>query len=111
MVFLSEGSYVFFTARYLIIVDLSYFTQVIWQKSDQAGQPFWGVGPFCGLAKTTPKRDCNLTALEWDGNDIYSKIFLSTIYFKFDGFIIHALSFAPCLYRIISCFIISDRDS
>lgn len=42
----------------------------VWQKSNQAGQPFWGVDPFCGLAKTTPKYDCDLTALEWDGNEV-----------------------------------------
>lgn len=43
----------------------------IWQSSDLSGRPFWGVDSFCGLsaASVAPGRD--LTALEWDGNEIY----------------------------------------
>lgn len=58
----------------------------IWQKSNQAGQHFWGVDHFCGLAKTTPKRDCDLTALEWDGNEVRIGIASSI-----SDMIIHAL--------------------
>lgn len=43
----------------------------IWQKYNCNGVPFWGVGNFCGLAESTVGCDCNLTDLEWDGNEVY----------------------------------------
>lgn len=43
----------------------------IWQKSNCEGQPFWGVGNFCGLSEETVDSNCNLTDLEWDGNEVY----------------------------------------
>ena len=42
----------------------------IWEKKNCIGQSYWGVGNFCGLDKGIINVDCNLTDLEWDGNEI-----------------------------------------
>ena len=42
----------------------------IWKKINQNGQPYWGVGEFCGLAVAANNGDRDLTELEWDGNEI-----------------------------------------
>lgn len=42
----------------------------IWQKSNQTGQTFWGVGNFCGFERIVVEKGQDLTALEWDGNGV-----------------------------------------
>ena len=42
----------------------------IWQKTDSAGRPYWGVGTFCCMDRTEDLRGRNLSQLEWDGNEV-----------------------------------------
>ena len=53
-----------------------------WRKINQAGQPYWGVGDFCGIMTSFVNSDCDLTELEWNGNEVhisYSDNILSTL--------------------------------
>lgn len=43
----------------------------IWKKLNSDGEAFWGVGNFCGLSDEIIESNCNLTDLEWDGNEVY----------------------------------------
>lgn len=43
----------------------------IWCQFNQVGQPFWGAGNFCGIATLFVDGDCNLTELEWIGNEVH----------------------------------------
>ena len=43
----------------------------IWQKLNCNGHPFWGIGDFCGLSGKTVESSCDLTSLEWNGNEVY----------------------------------------
>ncbi len=44
----------------------------IWQKKNTKGEWYWGVGNFCGLAKSPVQITGEaLTDLEWDGNECY----------------------------------------
>ena len=51
-----------------ILPDDSY---PIWQKCDRAERPYWGVSHFWHLDDVEVSGDCNLSQLEWDGNEIY----------------------------------------
>lgn len=42
----------------------------IWQMISYNGEPFWGVGNFCGLLDTEIGSQYDLIALEWNGNEI-----------------------------------------
>ena len=42
----------------------------IWRKFAQDGRPYWGTGDFCGMGGLVPGRGCDLTQLEWDGNEV-----------------------------------------
>jgi hypothetical protein len=33
-------------------------------------RPYWGTGDFCGMGGLVPGRGCDLTQLEWDGNEV-----------------------------------------
>ena len=43
----------------------------IWRKLNQAGQPYWGVGDFCGIVTSSVDGDCDLMELEWNGNEVH----------------------------------------
>lgn len=44
----------------------------IWQKQNDKGEWYWGVGNFCGLAKSLVQATgADLTELEWEGNEYY----------------------------------------
>ena len=44
----------------------------IWQKQNEKGELYWGVGNFCGMGKYPVKQTREaLTELEWDGNEYY----------------------------------------
>lgn len=42
----------------------------IWQKRDQGGRPYWGVSHFWKLDQGGVSGDCDLSRLEWDGNEV-----------------------------------------
>ena len=41
----------------------------VWKKNDPFGRAYYGVSNFCG-ADTDIAKDCDLSWLEWDGNEI-----------------------------------------
>ena len=43
----------------------------IWRKLNQAGQPYWGAGDFCGIVTSLVNDDYDLTELEWNGNEVH----------------------------------------
>ena len=42
----------------------------IWQKTDSAGRPYWGVGTFYSMDKCENLQERNLSQLEWDANEL-----------------------------------------
>lgn len=59
----------------------------VWRGFDLSGRPFWGVDSFCGLYKS-PVPVCDLTALEWTGNEVYLSL---TGFHSFSELLLHAL--------------------
>lgn len=43
----------------------------IWHKTDTAGRVYWGVASFWGMDKSPICSTCDLSQLEWDGNEVY----------------------------------------
>lgn len=49
-----------------------YFSQRIWEKKTLDGNPFWGIGDFCGISVDgVIKYGRELTDLEWEGNELF----------------------------------------
>lgn len=43
----------------------------IWEKKTLTGLPYWGTGDFCVIDEQPISENRDLTALEWDENEIY----------------------------------------
>lgn len=54
----------------LNLEDIRPLNEVPVQRRDSAAGPYWTAGDFCGLAKSDISPDCDLTRLEWMGNEI-----------------------------------------
>lgn len=66
----------FLMGRLLAMVNLKEIGPLeeyrIWKAYNLDGDPFWGVGDFCGLdTKQVVRYGRELTDLEWDGNEIW----------------------------------------
>lgn len=49
-----------------------FYTQRIWQKKTLDGNPFWGIGSFCGISVDgVIEYGRELTELEWQGNELF----------------------------------------
>ena len=42
----------------------------IWQKTDSAGRPYWGVSTFNSMDRSGDLEERNLSQVEWDANDL-----------------------------------------
>lgn len=54
----------------LNLEDIRPLNEVPIQRRDSAAGPYWTAGDFCGLGKSDILPDCDLTGLEWMGNEI-----------------------------------------
>jgi len=49
-----------------------YWPENIWERRTMDGNPFWGIGSFCGLpVDSVIQYGRELTELEWDGNELF----------------------------------------